>query len=241
MDGTALKERGIALALTPAGTTIGVAEHTVLLTLAVCKRLPYADSELRQGRWHINSFRPYSIQLCGRLIGYVGMGRIGREAAARFQAFGTQGRCFDPYAQLAVERERELGLRRVALEELLAEADVVTLHVPSNPETYHLMDESAFRRMRPSAILIHTARGSLVDEAALCRALQEGRIAGAGLDVFEQEPFRPDNPLAAMPNVVLTPHISAGTRAALKNKMRALFTNVQRFFRGEPLENQVDL
>jgi phosphoglycerate dehydrogenase-like enzyme len=95
--------------------------------------------------------------------------------------------------------------------------------------------------MKPNAIVINTARGTVIDESALCRALEKGRIAGAGLDVFEEEPFRPDNPLAAMPNVVLTPHISAGTRDALQTKMRALFQNVQRFFNGEPLEHQVDL
>ena len=96
VDVAALKARNIALALTPAGTTIGVAEHTVMLTLAVCKRLAFADSELRQGRWHINSLRPYSFELFGRTVGYVGMGRIGREAAARFKAFGTAGLYHDP-------------------------------------------------------------------------------------------------------------------------------------------------
>jgi phosphoglycerate dehydrogenase-like enzyme len=95
--------------------------------------------------------------------------------------------------------------------------------------------------MKPQAIIINTARGTIVDEKALCRALQEGRIAGAGLDVYEEEPFKPENPLAALPNVVLTPHIAAGTRDALKAKMRALFQNVQRFFAGERMENQVEL
>jgi len=237
----ALKERKIALALTPAGTSIGVAEHTLLLSLAVCKRLPYADSELRQGRWHINSLRPYSFELDGRTVGYIGMGRIGQETAARFKAFGTAGIYYDPHVALSKEREEELGLNRVEFNELLTAADVITLHVPSGEATYHMIDEAALKQMQPSAIVINTARGTVIDEAALCKALQEGRIAGAGLDVFEEEPFRPDNPLAAMFNVVLTPHISAGTRDALKTKMRALFQNVQRFFNGEALENQVDL
>ena len=241
VDVEALKERGIALALTPAGTTIGVAEHAVLLTLAVYKRLPFADSELRQGRWHVNTLRPYSFELFGRTVGYVGMGRIGQEAALRFKAFGTTGLYYDPYVQIPSYREEELGVRCVKLEELLTTADVVSLHVPLTEETYHLIDEGALSRMKNTAILINTARGSLVDEPALCRALDEGKIAGAGLDVFEEEPFRPDNPLAVMPNVVLTPHISAGTRDALKTKMRSLFRNVQHFFNGEPLENEVDL
>jgi len=241
VDAEALKQRKIALALTPAGTSIGVAEHTLLLALAVCKRLPFADNELRQGRWHINSLRPYSVEVAGRTVGYVGMGRIGQETAARFKAFGTAGIYYDPHVALSKEREETLGLNRVEWIELLAAADIITLHVPSGDATYHMIDEDALRQMKPNAIVINTARGSVIDEAALCSALQAGRIAGAGLDVFETEPFRPDNPLAAMSNVVLTPHISAGTRDALKTKMRALFQNVQRFFKGETMENQVHL
>ena len=239
VDVEALKERRIALALTPAGTSVGVAEHTLLLTLAACKRLPFADSELRQGRWHINSLRPYSFELHGRTVGYVGMGRIGLETAARFKAFDTRGIYYDPYVTLTSEQEEELRLRRVEFYELLADADIITLHVPSGEATYHMIDEAAIKQMKPSAIIINTARGNVIDESALCRALQENRLGGAGLDVFEEEPFRQANPLAAMPNVVLTPHISAGTRDALKTKMRSLFNNVQRFFKGEPLENQV--
>jgi D-3-phosphoglycerate dehydrogenase / 2-oxoglutarate reductase len=241
VDVQALKDRGIALALTPAGTSIGVAEHTLLLTLAVCKRLPFADSELRRGRWHINSLRPDSIELFGRTIGYIGMGRIGRETATRFQAFGTRGIYTDPHVRLSPQQAEDLSVRPVELDELLALADVVTLHVPGSRETFHLIDDRALNRMKSTAILINTSRGSIVDEKALVRALQTGRIAGAGLDVFESEPFKPDNPLAAMPNVVLTPHIAAGTRDALKTKMRALFQNVVRFFNGEPLENRVEL
>lgn len=241
VDVQALKARGIVLALTPAGTTIGVAEHTVLLALAVCKRLAFADSELRQGRWHINSLRPYSFELFGRTVGYIGMGRIAREVAARFRAFGTSGLYHDPFVQLPAEEEERLGLSRVGFDELIGRADVVTVHVPSGKETHHLINEAVLRRMKPQAVIINTARGNIIDEKVLCRALQEGWIAGAGLDVFEEEPFRPENPLAAMPNVVLTPHISAGTRDALKTKMRSLFENVRRFFAGEPLENEVKL
>jgi len=241
VDVQALKERNIALALTPAGTTVGVAEHTVLLALAVCKRLTFADSELRQGRWHINSLRPYSFEIFGRTVGYIGMGRIAREAAVRFKAFGTSGIYHDPFVRLSAEEEHELEVNRVGFKELVARADVITLHVPSGKDTHHLINEAVLRQMKPQAIIINTSRGTIIDEKALCRALQEGRIAGAGLDVFEEEPFRTDNPLAALPNVVLTPHISAGTRDALKAKMRALFQNVQQFFEGLPMENEVKL
>ncbi len=169
------------------------------------------------------------------------MGRIGQAAAALFKAFGTTGIYCDPNVRLPRGRESELSLHKVEIEELFSDADIFTLHVPSGEATYHLIDAAALGRLKKNAIIINTSRGTVIDEAALCRALDEGRIAGAGLDVFEQEPFQPDNPLAAMPNVVLTPHIAAGTRDALKTKMRALFQNVSRFFNGESLENQVVL
>jgi phosphoglycerate dehydrogenase-like enzyme len=240
VDLEALGRRKAALALTPAGTTIGVAEFAVMLTLAVCRRLSFVDRELRLGRWHINSQRPYSLELFGRRVGYVGMGRIGREAAVRFKAFGTTGLYYDPLVRLPSGLEAELGLTRVGFEELLAESDVVTLHLPLSPDTRHLIDEKALSRMKRTAILINTARGPLVDETALCRALKEGIIWGAGLDVFEEEPLPADSPLLEMPNVVIAPHVSAGTRDALKTKMRSLFQNASRFFRGEPMENRIE-
>jgi phosphoglycerate dehydrogenase-like enzyme len=241
VDVEALRERRIPLALTPEGTTEGVAEHAVLLMLAVCKILPYADAELREGRWHVNALRPRSRQLFGRTVGYVGMGRIGQATAERLRVFGTRGIYCDDFAPLPELRERELGLTRLGLDEVLAGAEILSLHVPLTPATRHLLDERTIARMRPGAIVINTARGGLIDEAALCRALESGRLGGAGLDVFEAEPVTPANPLCRLANVVLTPHISAGTRDALSAKMSALFANVRRFYAGEPLRNQVKL
>ncbi len=238
-DSAALKARGIALATTPAGTTIGVAEHTVMMMLAVTRRLPFADSELRQGRWHINSLRPVSREIRGLTIGYVGMGRIAQAVAERLKPFGAPGLYFDPVA-LPDARAAALGVTPVPLDDLFARADIVTLHIPATPETRHVVDAAALGRMKRGAYLINTARGPLVDEAALAAALREDRIAGAALDVFKTEPPL-DSPLLGLPNVVLTPHIAAGTRDALAAKMRALFANVQRFLDGQPLENAVDL
>ena len=231
-DHALLRSRGIPLAFTPEGTTVGVAEHTVLLILAALKRLPYADAELRQGRFHINALRPVSREVAGMTIGYVGMGRIARAVAERLAPFGTRGMFFDP------EVAAHAGLSRVELPQLLAESDVVTLHLPLTPQTRHLMSRENLARMKPGAYLVNTARGGLVDEAALLEALKAGRLAGAALDVFEEEPVRAGHPLAALPNVVLTPHISAGTRDALATKMKAIFDNVQHFYRGEPLRNR---
>ena len=240
VDGAALAARGIALALTPEGTTNGVAEHAVLLALAVCKRLPYADSELRQGRWHINALRPESRELHGMTVGYVGMGRIGQAVAERLRAFGTTGLYVDDAAPLDTARERELGVSRADFNALLARSDLLSLHLPLTAATRHILDRGAIARMKPGAIVINTARGGLIDEAALHAALVEGRLSGAGLDVFEREPPARDNPLLALRNVVVTPHIAAGTGDALRAKMRALFANVDRFFRGEALVNRVE-
>ena len=232
-DHEVLRARAIPLALTPEGTTTGVAEHTVLLILAALKRLPFADSELRQGRFHINALRPASRELHGLTVGYVGMGRIARAVAERLRAFGTHGIFFDPAVSEAE------GLRRLSLDDVLRAADVVTLHVPLTPETRHLIGRAELAAMKRGAFLVNTSRGSLVDETALIDALESGHLAGAALDVFETEPVPAGHPLARFSNVVLTPHIAAGTRDALTTKMRALFANVERFYRGEPLANRV--
>jgi phosphoglycerate dehydrogenase-like enzyme len=232
-DHEALRARGIPLALTPEGTTVGVAEHTVLLMLAALKRLPFADRELRDGRFHINALRPVSRELCGLTVGYVGMGRIARAVATRLAPFGTRGIYFDPDVAEGGE------VRRVSFDVLLAESDIVTLHVPLTPATRHMIGQRELAAMKRGAYLINTSRGGLVDETALVAALESGHLGGAALDVFEHEPMPAGHPLSRLANVTLTPHIAAGTRDALATKMRALFANVERFYRGEPLANRV--
>jgi phosphoglycerate dehydrogenase-like enzyme len=242
IDIEAVKARGIPLALTPEGTDISVAEHTVMLMLAACRRLPFADAELRAGRFHINALRPVSRELNGMTIGYVGMGRIAQAAAERLKAFATTGLYFDKFIAHPASTEARLGVRRVeSLAALLREADIVTLHVPLTAETRHLINAQTIAMMKPGAMLINTARGPIVDQAALVEALRSGHLAAAGLDVFETEPLPPASPLSELPNIVLTPHISAGTRDALKAKMTAIFANIQRFYAGLPLRNEVTL
>lgn len=232
-DHAVLKARGVPLALTPEGTTVGVAEHTVLLILSVLKLLPFADSELRQGRFHINALRPVSRELNGMTVGYIGMGRIAQAVAERLRAFGTRGIFYDSNVSAAG------GLQSCTFEQVLQDADVITLHVPLTAQTRHMIGAPQFAQMKRGAYLINTSRGGLIDEAALLAALESGHLAGAALDVFETEPLPAAHPLCRRRDVVLTPHISAGTRDALETKMRALFANVQRFYRGEPLANRV--
>ncbi|MCL4747429.1 MAG: 2-hydroxyacid dehydrogenase [Burkholderiaceae bacterium] len=239
MDIVALRERGIPIALTPEGTTTGVAEHTILLMLAACKLLPFADRELREGRFHINALRPQSREIAGMTIGYVGFGRIGQAVATRLKVFGTNGLYADAAVALDPTAQTALGVRRASLDEVLAAADILSLHLPLTGETRGLISRDAIARMKVGAILVNTARGGIVDEDALADALATGHLAAAGLDVFTKEPPDVSHRLFGMPNVVVTPHISAGTRDALAVKMAAIFANIVRFERGEPILNKV--
>ncbi|MBW2153854.1 MAG: 2-hydroxyacid dehydrogenase [Deltaproteobacteria bacterium] len=241
VDTEALKQRGIPLALTPEGTTTPVAEMAILLMLAVYRRLPYADAELRRGRWHINALRPVSRNLNGRMIGYIAMGRIGQATAALARAFGATGIYYDTAPVLSPQEATALNLQAASFDEVIEQADIVTLHIPPSPEVRYMIGKDVLARMKPGAILINTARGMLVDEYALFEALRSGHLSGAGLDVFETEPPRPDNPLLTLPNVVLTPHISGGTRDAFQTKMKAIFENIHRFYSGQPLKNPVSM
>lgn len=239
VDAAALFARGIKLALTPEGTTVGVAEHAILLMLAACKLLPYADSELRAGRFHINALRPFSYELSGRTIGYLGFGRIGQAVAVRLRAFGCTSIYHDPAINVDRARDDALAARSVSFDTLLRECDVLSIHVPLTEGTRGMIGRDALALMKPNAILVNTARGGIVDEDALADALAAGRLAAAGVDVFAREPCDPAHRLFALRNVVVTPHISAGTRDALTTKMRAAFANIERFHRGEALANEV--
>ena len=234
-----IKRRGLPLALTPAGTTVGVAEHTILLMLAAAKRLTFADVELRRGAWHVNALRGVSRELFGKTVGYVGMGRIAQAVAERLKAFGCGGIYCDPQARLSEAEAAGLGLRAGGFDEVLGAADILTLHVPLTETTRGLIGRAALAKLKPGAILVNTARGGIVDEPALAEALASGRLLAAGLDVFEAEPPAPENPLLGLPNVVLTPHISAGTQDAMEAKMQAIFANLRRFFDSGELANRV--
>ena len=236
IDIDACRLRGIPVGLTPEGTSVGVAEHTLLLILAVYKRLVVASTGIRQGDWMQWSLRQDSFELSGKVLGLAGFGRIGREVARRALAFDARVIYYDP---VAAERCDPCIERVKSLESLLARADIVSLHLPQTPSTFHLMDTANLNRMKRGAVLINTARGGLVDEAALVESLRTGHLGGAGLDVFETEPLPPDHPLLMLPNVIATPHIAAGTCDALRAKMAAVFENLQRFIHGEPLKNIV--
>jgi phosphoglycerate dehydrogenase-like enzyme len=238
IDIDACRRAAIPVALTPEGTTIGVAEHTLLLILALFRHLLTLDAAVRRSEWPVWSMRSRSVELAGKTVGLIGFGRIGREVARRARAFDTTIVYHDAVRAPAAG-EAELGAVYLSQDDLLRRADVVSLHAPLTAETRGMIGERELRLMQPHAVLINTARGALVDEPALVRALDEGWIAGAGLDVLAQEPPHPDNPLLTCPNVILTPHVAAGTRDAYRTKMRAVFANMQRVSRGEAPLNQV--
>ena len=235
-----LMERQIRLAVTPQGTSEGVAEHTIMMMLAVGRRLAFCDSELRKGNWHSNTFRSTARQLFGSTVGIVGFGRIGKQVAKRLIGFNAKT-IYTDIIEIEKDIEEELQASRVTLEVLLKESDFVTLHVPLTDATHHLIDKEALDMMKPGATLINCARGPVVSELALIDAMKNRRLGGAGLDVFEIEPPPKPNPFADFENVVLTPHHAPGTRDTMMIKFREIFANADRFFSGDRMENEVSL
>jgi phosphoglycerate dehydrogenase-like enzyme len=238
VDVEAAAGAGVPVGLTPEGTSSPVAEHVILLILSLYRNLLTANRALRQGKWLQWELRPQSYDLLGKQLGIVGLGRIGREVAQRARAFECRLSYYD-LVRAPAEVEAELGVTYTPFEELLTQSDIVTLHVPRTEGTRGMISAAELARMRPTALLINTARGGIVDEAALYQALTSGQIAGAGLDVFAVEPPSADHPLLRLDNVVATPHIAAGTRDALATKMRAAFANMQRVAQGQAPRNQV--
>jgi D-3-phosphoglycerate dehydrogenase len=207
IDVEAATERGIAVLTAPAGNTIAAAELTLALLLALVRRVPAADRSMRSGEWDRKSFN--GTELRGKTLALVGAGRIGSEVARRARAFGMRVVAYDPF--LSAERARALDVELASLDEALRAADVVSLHAPLTDETEGLIGERELGLLRAGTFLVNVARGGLVDEPALLRALGEGRLAGAALDVYAEEPLPKEHPLRSLPNVVLTPHLGAST------------------------------
>lgn len=240
IDVEAAKARGIAVSNTPDVLTDATADLAVTLLLMVARRTGEGERHLRGGQW--TGWRPTHMlgtQVTGKTLGLVGMGRIARAVAQRaHHGFGMKVIFHDPFPP-PPEVAASLGAEpRATLEEVLREADFVSLHCPAMPETRHLMNRDRFAQMRPDAYLVNTARGDVVDEAALVDALQAKRIAGAGLDVFEKEP-QVTQALVGMDNVVLLPHLGSATQETRVAMGMRAFENLQRFFAGQPLRDRV--
>ncbi len=213
IDVDAATERGVAVMNAPAGNTISAAELAFALLLSLIRKVPAADRSMREGKWDRASFN--GTELYRKTLGLVGAGRIGAEVARRARAFGMRVLAYDPY--LSAEAARGMGVELTALENLLKESDAISLHVPLTDSTRGILGDAQLAMLKPGAVLVNAARGGLIDEAALIRRLGEGKIAGAALDVFDQEPLPADHPYRKLNNVVLTPHLGASTEEAQLN------------------------
>ncbi len=226
IDFDAAQELNITVGKASGGYSVGAAELAIGLAIAGMRRIPELDRKLRHGEWEV----PSTPILQGKTFGAVGLGRVGAHTARIAAAFGMKIIAWSP--TLNEERAANAGAEYRDLDDLMAEADVVSIHVSLLPETRGLIDARRLGLMRPSSWLVNTARGPIVDEAALVDALKSGRIAGAGLDVFDKEPLRANHPLATLPNVVLTPHIGWPTDAGYEKFAEAAFDVVSVFLDG---------
>ena len=200
--------RGVVVLNAPGGNTISTAEHAFSLLLSMARKIPHADANVRNKNWDKKNFE--GVELYNKTLGVIGMGRIGSELTRRAIAFGMRVVAYDPY--LSVTRARSLQVELVdELDDLLASADFISLHTPLTAETRHILDAARLQKTKRGVRIINCARGGLIDEGALAQALQDGRVAGAALDVFEIEPLPSDSPLRSAPNLVLTPHLGAST------------------------------
>ena len=232
IDVQAATQRGIPVYVTPGANAQSVAEMTLGLMFAAARRIGWMDAELHGGRW---SRAQDGVELCGKTLALVGFGQIGQRVARVCLALGMRVVAFDP--ALAGKPSPVEGAMLVSsMAELLPQADVLSLHVPLNPHTRNMLGASQFGQMPKGAILINTARGEVVDEAALVAALQEGHLFAAGLDTMAIEPLPADSPLATLRNVVLTPHVGGSTPAALAAMARGAARNVLGWLDGQPAD-----
>ena len=212
---------------------ISVAEHAIMLMLTVARKVPWQHSNVAGGRWRGNGPAPRMYELHDKTLGIVGLGTIGKKVARLAKAFGMRIQYYD-IARLSEDAEDALGVKFRLLRELLRTSDFVSLNVPLNASTRHMIGAGELALLKPTAILVNTCRGPVIDEPALVRALSDGKLFGAGLDVFDQEPTPADNPLLKLDNVVLTAHFAGPTWDNHVARFRNAFDNVQRVARGEP-------
>ncbi|MCD6511199.1 MAG: D-glycerate dehydrogenase [Thaumarchaeota archaeon] len=220
--------RGIYVVNTPGTATDSVADFTWALILAASRRLVEADRFVRAGKWS-GPWNPYLLVgkgLRGKVLGIIGLGRIGKAVAERAKGFGLKRVIYYDVVRPPKEVEERLGVEYSSLEELLRESDVISINAPLTPETYHMIDEEALKLVKPSAVLVNTGRGPIVDEEALKKALKEGRVYAAGLDVFEREPIPPDDELLGFENVIVTPHIASADEYSRELMSRMVAENV---------------
>ena len=236
VDVEAATRAGVMVVNAPTSNIVSAAEHAVGLLLAVARNVPQAAASLRGGQWQRSAFT--GVELQGKVAGILGLGRIGVLVAERLASFGMRLIAYDPY--VPATRAAQLGVRLASLDELLAEADFITVHLPKNPETVGLIGDRELHRVKPEVRIVNAARGGIVDEHALALALKEGRVAGAGIDVFAAEPAT-GHPLLDFPAVVATPHLGASTSEAQEKAGTQVARSVRLALAGEFVPDAVNV
>jgi len=228
-------KRGVLVMSTPGGSSVSVAEHTFALLLALVRQVPKFDASMRAGKWEKSSA---GAEVRGKTLGLVGLGRIGGEVARRGKAFDMRVLAFDPYISEAAAKE--LGVELVKLDELLAESDVISLHTAVSPQTQNLINAQSIEKMKNGVRIVNAARGELINEADLAEALKIGRVAGAALDVFVEEPPK-NSPLVGLPNVICTPHVAGSTAEAQEELGNQVAIQVRDYLAEGVIRNAVNL
>ncbi|MED1644695.1 phosphoglycerate dehydrogenase [Brevibacillus agri] len=236
IDIAAATQAGIPVINAPDGNTISTAEHSFAMLMAVARNIPQAHKKLVDGTWDRKSFQ--GVELNKKVLGVIGMGRIGSEVAKRAKAFGMSVMGYDPF--MTEERAQKMGVIHATVDEICRQADFITVHTPLTKETRHIISTREFAKMKEGVRLINCARGGIIDEKALYEAITSGKVAGAALDVFEEEP-PVDNPLVGLPQVVTTPHLGASTVEAQENVAVDVSEEILKVLRGEPFKNAVNL
>ena len=240
LDLEALQAAGVVAAYTPGANAVAVAEHTILLMLALLKRFPAAESATRQGGWPtMELFQAGIGDLANSTVGLVGFGSIGQAVAKRLAPFESHLLYTARYA-VDSATEQQFGVRYVSLDDLLASSTIVSLHVPLTEATRRLIGETELAKMQAGAFLVNTSRGEVIDEAALHHAIESGKLGGAALDVLSNEDPG-GNPFADLSQVIVTPHIAGGSRAAVERAIQMALANIARYLRGEPAHDLVPM
>ena len=234
VDIAAAGERGIPVTITPGANSSPVSELALLFMLALYRNLAALHAGMMQGRWEKEKFIDNSFMIKGKTVGLIGCGAIGQQVAKKVQAFGAEVVYHDAF-RLAAEKERQLGISYRGLHDLLKTADIISLHVPLLDATRGMIGARELGLMKPSAVLINTARGEIVDTSALVEALAGKRIAGAGLDVFDTEPLAADSPLRELENVVLTPHVGGNTADMSMDMVEICLENIFAVHENRPI------
>ncbi len=238
VDVPAATRKGIVVVNSPEANTIAAAEHAIAMMLSMSRHIPEANASVKSGKWERNRF--IGVEVYKKTLGIVGLGKIGSHFAAAAKAMGMKLLAYDPF--ISAERAEQLGCRLVELELLMCESDYITLHIPKTPETKHLINAEVLSKMKPTARIINCARGGIIDEAALAEAIKSGKIAGAAIDVYENEPLQADSPLLTVgQNIVLTPHLGASTAEAQVNVAIDVAEQIRDVLLGLPARSAVNI